>query len=85
VGHVVAVADKRFEVDTGDTAIALNIGDALTWWDQQGELQGVPVNTAARVGRNHWRVETQLRDSLQTEPITFYRRKAGSGAKLTGA
>jgi type IV secretory pathway TrbL component len=33
-----------------DAATALNNGDALTWWDLQGELQGVPVNVAAPLG-----------------------------------
>ncbi|MBI3155594.1 MAG: U32 family peptidase [Burkholderiales bacterium] len=46
VGHVTRVAAGNFEIDTGDAAIRLHNGDALTWWDRQGELQGVPVNTA---------------------------------------
>ena len=46
VGHVTRVAAGHFEIETGDAAIRLHNGDALTWWDRQGELQGVPVNTA---------------------------------------
>jgi putative protease len=33
----------------------------------------------------HRQFKAQLKESLKAEPITFYRRKAGSGAKLTGA
>jgi putative protease len=33
----------------------------------------------------HRQFNAQLKESLKAEPITFYRRKAGSGAKLTGA
>jgi hypothetical protein len=33
-----------------DRAGVLNNGDALTWWDLQGELQGVPVNVAQALG-----------------------------------
>jgi 23S rRNA 5-hydroxycytidine C2501 synthase len=56
VGYVVRVADDAFDVDTGDSAITLNNGDALTWWDRQGELQGVPINTAQLLGGTRWRV-----------------------------
>lgn len=60
VGHVLTVGAEAFEVDTafvdGGAAITLHNGDALTWWDRQGELQGVPVNTAERLGGTRWRV-----------------------------
>ncbi len=46
VGHVMKLDAEGFELDTGDPGVLLNNGDALTWWDLQGELQGVPVNTA---------------------------------------
>ena len=35
----------------------LHNGDALTWVDLQGELQGVPVNVATPLGGRAWRVE----------------------------
>jgi putative protease len=38
-------------------AVAFNNGDALTWWDLQGELQGVPVNVAESLGAGRWRIE----------------------------
>jgi 23S rRNA 5-hydroxycytidine C2501 synthase len=60
VGHVVAVAAEHFDVDTGGSPIGtdaeLHNGDALTWWDRQGELQGVPVNTAEPLGGTRWRI-----------------------------
>jgi putative protease len=36
---------------------ALHNGDALTWVDLQGHLQGVPVNVARPLGGAGWRVE----------------------------
>jgi len=62
VGHVTRVAADHFELDTGDAAVQLHNGDALTWWDLQGELQGVPVNTAAPVegSATAWRVVPNL-------------------------
>jgi putative protease len=74
VGHVVALADAHFEVDTGDTDITLNNGDALTWWDRQGELQGVPVNTVTRVSGNRWRVEPQQAQGLSVHDLKDLRR-----------
>jgi putative protease len=56
VGHVTHVAADHFDLDTADATIALHNGDALTWWDRQGELQGVPVNTATPLGGTAWRV-----------------------------
>jgi len=46
IGHVMRVDPDAFELDTGDAAVTLHNGDALTWLDLQGDLQGVPVNTA---------------------------------------
>ena len=34
----------------------MNNGDAVTWWDRQGELQGVPVNVAQPLGGTGWRL-----------------------------
>lgn len=56
VGHVVKLGPDHFDVDADHAAIALNNGDALTWWDLQGELQGVPVNVAKPLGGRGWRL-----------------------------
>jgi putative protease len=56
VGHVVAVGAEHFDLDTGDATLRLHNGDALTWLDLQGELQGVPVNTAEHLGGTRWRL-----------------------------
>ncbi len=77
VGHVVAVKDAHFDVDTGEAAIVLNNGDALTWWDRQGELQGVPVNTAERVGGGsgtRWRITPQQARGLTVRNLKDLRR-----------
>ena len=57
IGHVVRVGQDHFDVELADAATALNNGDALTWWDRQGELQGVPVNVATRLSGRLWRVQ----------------------------
>ncbi len=46
LGEVCRVGPEDFDLDTGDATRVVNNGDALTWWDRQGELQGVPVNVA---------------------------------------
>jgi collagenase-like PrtC family protease len=59
VGHVMRVEAHAFELDTGDVAVRLHNGDALTWLDLQGELQGVPVNTATPLedgAGKRWRI-----------------------------
>ena len=58
VGHVVATAPDHVEIDTGDPAVRLHNGDALTWLDLQGELQGAQVNVAEPLGGTRWRVVT---------------------------
>jgi putative protease len=60
LGHVAAVTPTHFTVDTGDEAAVLNNGDSITWWDLQGELQGVQVNTHEHLGGSLWRVEPNL-------------------------
>ncbi len=57
VGEVVRVGTDHFELNATEPDVALNNGDALTWWDLQGELQGVPVNVARHLGGRGWRVE----------------------------
>jgi putative protease len=56
VGHVLAVGKEHFDVQLAQADDALHNGDALTWWDLQGELQGVPVNVAQPLGGVGWRV-----------------------------
>ncbi len=60
LGWVARRVGECFELETDDPAAILNNGDALTWWDLQGELQGVAVNTASAVagpgGRRRWLV-----------------------------
>ncbi len=56
IGHVTKVAREHFEMEL-DASDALHNGDALTWNDLQGELQGVPVNVATSLGGRAWRVE----------------------------
>ncbi|MBL8276352.1 MAG: U32 family peptidase [Pelomonas sp.] len=60
LGEVRRVGAADFELDTGDATRAVNNGDALTWWDRQGELQGVPVNVATPLGGTLWRIEPNL-------------------------
>ncbi len=60
LGHVAVVAPAHFDVETDDPAAVLNNGDSLTWWDLQGELQGVQVNTTQSLGKGRWRVEPNL-------------------------
>jgi putative protease len=59
VGHVVAVTAGAFDVET-DPGVALHNGDALTWYDLQGELRGVQANTVEPLAGGHWRVVPQL-------------------------
>ncbi len=56
LGHVTKVGGDSFDVELDAGVAALNNGDALTWWDRQGELQGVPVNVARPLGGRAWRV-----------------------------
>ncbi|MCW5665727.1 MAG: U32 family peptidase [Piscinibacter sp.] len=56
LGHVTRVAREHFELETDSAETLLHNGDALTWVDLHGELQGVPVNIATHLGGRHWRV-----------------------------
>jgi putative protease len=59
VGHVTAAGPTHIEVQA-DTGVTLHNGDALTWYDLQGELQGMTANTVEPVGPNRWRVVPHL-------------------------
>ena len=56
VGHVTRVGADHFDLQAERADTVLNNGDALTWWDRQGELQGVPVNVAQKLGGAGWRL-----------------------------
>jgi len=56
VGEVQRVGADHFDLRTASPQTVLNNGDALTWWDLQGELQGVPVNVAQRLDARTWRI-----------------------------
>ncbi|MDP2006059.1 MAG: U32 family peptidase [Rubrivivax sp.] len=56
LGQVVKVGAEHFDIDADSADTTLHNGDALTWWDLQGELQGVPVNVAQALGGRGWRV-----------------------------
>jgi 23S rRNA 5-hydroxycytidine C2501 synthase len=60
LGDVLRVGADHFDVqlaaDLAPTDAAVHNGDALTWWDLQGELRGVPVNVARHLGGRDWRV-----------------------------
>jgi putative protease len=60
VGHVTQVGADSFDVELSSGALVLNNGDALTWHDLQGALQGVPINVAKPLGGRAWRVQPNL-------------------------
>jgi putative protease len=55
LGQVLRVAGEHFDLELDPGVDALNNGDSLTWFDLQGELQGVPVNVAQPLGGRAWR------------------------------
>jgi 23S rRNA 5-hydroxycytidine C2501 synthase len=56
LGHVVQVGTEHVDIAVQSPTLVLHNGDALTWWDAQGELQGVPLNTAVEHSPGLWRV-----------------------------
>ena len=70
VGHVLRVGADHFDLDTGDATVVLHNGDALTWLDRQGELQGVPVNVATPLGGTHWRIAPNLAPGQTVAALT---------------
>lgn len=59
IGSVVRVGKSDFDLEL-QPDLELHNGDALTWWDRQGELQGVPVNVCTALGGSRWKVEPNL-------------------------
>ena len=76
IGHVVKVAPQHFDVELATPELQLNNGDALTWVDLQGELQGVPVNVARHVAGRLWRVEPNIAPGQTTAVLKGLRRDA---------
>jgi 23S rRNA 5-hydroxycytidine C2501 synthase len=76
IGHVTAVRPESFDVELQDAALVLHNGDALTWLDLQGELQGVPVNVATHRGGRLWRVEPNIPPGSTTATLKGLRRDA---------
>ncbi|WP_088283967.1 U32 family peptidase [Ideonella sp. A 288] len=58
VGEVLRCGTDHFDVVLADGTEALANGDGLTWWDLQGELNGVQVNVAKALdaAARQWRV-----------------------------
>jgi 23S rRNA 5-hydroxycytidine C2501 synthase len=56
VGHLTRLGPDHLEVQADDAATVMHNGDAITWWDRQGELQGVPINVAQHLGGTGWRL-----------------------------
>jgi putative protease len=50
LGEVQRVGPDHFDVELNDGTGAMHNGDGLTWWDRQGELNGVQVNVAKPLG-----------------------------------
>ena len=49
LGEVLRLGADHFDVQITPEAGALHNGDGLTWWDLQGELNGVPINVARQL------------------------------------
>jgi collagenase-like PrtC family protease len=58
LGEMTRRGGDHFDVALNDGSSALANGDGLTWWDLQGELQGVQVNVAKLLDESQrlWRV-----------------------------
>jgi 23S rRNA 5-hydroxycytidine C2501 synthase len=56
VGHVLRLGPDHFDLEARDATTALHNGDALTWSDLQGDLQGAPINVATPLGGRVWRL-----------------------------
>jgi 23S rRNA 5-hydroxycytidine C2501 synthase len=74
IGHVVQVARQHVDIELQSPQLQLNNGDALTWVDLQGELQGVPVNVARPLKGRLWRVEPNIAPGQTTAVLKGLRR-----------
>ncbi|MFN9506898.1 MAG: peptidase U32 family protein [Rubrivivax sp.] len=59
LGQVLSVGADHVDIQAEPADTVVHNGDAITWWDLQGELQGVPVNVAQPLGHGRWRLYTQ--------------------------
>jgi putative protease len=64
LGHVARVGVDHLEVELDEGVGALNNGDAITWFDLQQELRGVPVNTAEPLDASGRRFRVVPKDPL---------------------
>ncbi len=64
LGHVVRVGVDHLEVELDAGIGALNNGDAITWFDLQQELRGVPINTAEPLDAHGRRFKVVPKDPL---------------------
>ncbi|MDT7834931.1 peptidase U32 family protein [Aquabacterium sp. OR-4] len=58
LGEVIATGPEHLDVALAEGVTSLANGDGLTWWDLQGELNGVQANTARALDerQRRWRV-----------------------------
>ena len=64
LGHVARVGVAHLEVELDEGVGPLNNGDAITWFDLQQELRGVPVNTAEPLDASGRRFRVVPKDPL---------------------
>ena len=64
LGHVARVGVNHLEVELDEGVGPLNNGDAITWFDLQQELRGVPVNTAEPLDASGRRFRVVPKDPL---------------------
>jgi putative protease len=57
LGTVTRLGTDHLELQLDQSDAAVYNGDSITWFDLQGELQGVPVNVARPLGGRLWRLE----------------------------
>ena len=75
VGEVLELGDEAIALETLDASIQLENGDALTWYDLQGELHGAQINRAEALGGTRWRVWLQT-ERAATPPARGQRWQA---------
>ena len=66
LGHVTRVTAEHLEVQLEDGVGAPNNGDSITWFDLQGELAGVQVNTVAPLDADAGRWALVPKEPLST-------------------
>jgi 23S rRNA 5-hydroxycytidine C2501 synthase len=77
LGTVTRVANDHLDIELDGDNAALHNGDSITWFDRQGELQGVPVNVAERLGGEGsrlFRAWPQLAQGLSVTDLKDLRR-----------